>query len=462
MTPTLEQLQDRYSATAAEYHKVVNESMTEDGIDAEAQEKLTGLSVKLQSLEDGVKAKQREAEVDVENMFAGQAAVRGISVDEQTAEAYGNMDAFHDFMKSKVSNRALRTEAAEIMNVDPQSLKPLPAKDRMETRSDGQIVNIGIDTDARGGYSVPDMVDSMLTSRTKHYSVMRRFCDVQTSMTGRKLSFVTEDDTGNVGEIVKPGNVQSAADRGKVGEQGRLFGAVELEYNIFSSKRVSVDREYIMDTATPSVIGDMADTLGQRIGRAEEKAFAFGDDATNGVLLCDNAGWQDTGTDGVVTYTFDPGNTGVPNRAVPANDKSITIEQWGKLLLTGLDETYWDEAMLMVNAGTLAAMWFTKDTNGRPAYMPSLTAGEPGTFLGRRVTTQPQFLDPLGASTNVAAYFVPRMFKIRDVTGFEMKFIDSDTTNVESYMQSYYGFLRTGFALVTAGEGFRLVSTPAA
>ena len=468
---TIDELRNDYAAAAHEYHALVMKEPDGDDASRSAEEvgKIKALGGKLTNLEFEIGERQKAAELDVENMFAGKAAKDGKSVDQQTAEAYNAMDALHDLFKSKVSGLALREDAAQLLSVDPQTLKPIAQKVKEVMRSDGKIVNIDIADNARGGYSVPDLVDSMLTSKLEHYSVMRRLCDVQTSMTGRKITFVTEDDTGNIGEIVKPGNVQDSGARGTVGEQGRTFGAVELEYNVFSSKRVSVDREYIMDTATPSVITDMAGTLGERIGRAEERAFANGDGTgvtggNGGIANCDNAGYRQLAAQGqtqVARVTFPGGRVNVvgdPSHATTGNTV-IRVEDWANLLLTAIDESYWADSMLLVRASTLAAIWFAKDAAGRPAYMPSLVAGEPGMFLGRRVMTLPELEEAGAASRDIAVLFDPKKFKIRDVTGFELKIVDSDTTNVESYMQSYYGFARCGFAAVTAGDGFAILET---
>ena len=418
--------------------------MTEDESldwkDADVVQKEGNLRSEIQALDARIEAAKRAEELDIETTFKDAADKHGVSLDEKVSQVDRDMLAFHEYLKAKQNDTRMSEVSAKIMGVTPDTLRP--TKEAVDTADA-----------ARGGISVPTTVSSMVREKMKTFSVWRRAgANVEVSATGRDVVIVTEDDTGNVGEIVQPGNVDANPPAATAGP--RAFGSVTLKTDLYSSKRVRISNQYVQDTATPSVVNRFARILGTRIGRAQEKAFAHGDSAS-GIAGCQNTGYLEANPQ-VTTNVF-AARSGKDGKSAAG----IVVEHWALALTTAINEAYWQGSILMVNAKTLGEnIWVLKDDNGRPAYVPSLSAGEPGMLLGRPVYVQYE-LDEIGASKNIAVYCQPELMEIRDVTGFEHKVVDSDEQNVSRYMSSHFGFQRSAFGVCSAGDGFAIIKTAA-
>lgn len=438
----IQKLESQRTQAAVEYRKMTEDDSL-DWKDADVVQKEGNLRMDIQALDARIEAAKKAEDLNIETAFKDAADEQGVSLDGKVSQVDKDMAAFHEFLKAKTSGVALSEESAKIMQVHPETLRPI--KQAIDTADS-----------ARGGISIPTTISTMVRERMKAYSVWRRAgATVEVSATGADVVIVTEDDTGNVGEIVQAGDNEEdpipAARR--VGRQGRSFGSVTLKTDLYSSKRVRMSRQYVQDTATPSVVSRMANKLGERIGRAQEMAFAYGD-ASGGITGCQNTGYREA----------NPGRVGdVALAAIGSKDgktrDGIVVEHWAGAFATGIDEAYWPGSILMVNAKTLGEnIWTLKDSQGRPAYIPSLTAGEPGMLLGRRIFVQPQLSD-IGTNMTIGIYCQPSFFEIRDVTGFEYRTVDSDTENVEAYMSSHYGFQRTAFGVAAPSDGFTRINT---
>ena len=191
---------------------------------------------------------------------------------------------------------------------------------------------------------------------------------MESNTTGRDVVHVTEDDTGNEGEIVSAGDVDADAPSFKVTGQGRGFGAVTIKHDLYSSQRIRLSKQYVQDTATPSVVARMANIAGRRIGRGLAKALAHGDSA-NGVAGCSNLGYLETNPQ-VSTHVLAP---------IGTNDgKSkggIVFEHFTNAFANGMDPAYWPDSVLLVSADTLGVIWTLKDGERAPCLC---------SFLGRR------------------------------------------------------------------------------
>ena len=447
----VEGLQDRYAALSAEFREIAAKQPADDGERPEGEVKrLADLHTKMQNVRDEIKIAKQAEETQIEAIAAGEADRLGKSVDEATSLALTQAESLHSYFIAKSRGGTLSETAASLLNVHPETLRPgEPKSNRQVALPGGQIRMLDTADDARGGFSVPDLVSPMLTSRSKHYNVMREICDVMPSMSGREVSYILEDDTDNVCEVIASGDVQNIGTRNKATSGGRTMSRVILKFNTYSSKRVSLSNEFILDTETQGFITDMAETLSVRMGRGWEMAYAHGAGA-NGIAGVSNLGYLGANPQ-VKNYSFGSGNI---------NKTKLTVEVWDDALLKGLDRTYRRGAVLCVSTDTLSHLWHIKDSNGRPAYQPSLQAMEPDRFRGRPVYEQPE-LDDIGASKNVALYFQPRLFKIRDAYGTVMKMVDSDTETVGADCVDYYAFARSGWVVAAPGDGFAKLTTPA-
>ena len=430
-------------AAVREYTDMVDDESVDWSL-PETIEKEGNLKSAIKSLDARAKALKDREKMAGEDLFKDQADREGVSLDEKMSKVDIASKAMHNFMLAQIGGGSLSEAEADLLGVNPETLRPSK-----------QAIDGG--ADSRGAVSIPTEVASMVTERMKHYSVMRQVGTVETSLTGRDIVMVTEDDTAQIGEIIDPGNVDADDPPGATAG-ARAFGSKTLKFDLYSSKRVRLAKQYIRDTATPSVIARMSNKLGQRIGRGQEAAFANG---SGGLAGASNKGYLEAGE--IKRTILDTAViTEVP---VPdgKSNQGIRVEHWAAAFTTAIDYSYWEDAVLLVNANTLGKnIWTLKDSGGRPAYIPNATMGAPGMLLGVRVFVQPQMKD-IAASADIALYGDARLFEIRDASGFEYEIVDKDERNVSSYMSAHYGFRSTAFGVVTSGNdgGLAIIQTAA-
>ena len=443
-----------------------------DPKDDEVKGRLSGMEDKISDLDDRIAILKKAEDMHGEAPLAPIADESNKSLDEVVNDSKLQESALHKFLRHGVKGaaRAVLTEAeCQAMEIHPESY--LPLYDPLAERRDGvgNIVAIDHGEDSRGGYTIPSLVSPRITERMKSFGPIRRLAEVSMAATGRSITEVTEDDTGNVGEILAApgaGNNPDAANDSilKTGRQGRSFGAVTIETDTWSSKRVGTRREFIQDTETSSVIARMVDVLGTRLGRAEQMAFANGSTAS-GITGCRNIGYlQSTQVPKyVIAPSAAPGTAGTGGKSSP-----LTFAEWQSVTTQAIDESYWTGSrfVLIVNQRTLGEIRALRDDRGAPIYEPIVREGLFSGGPRGRVDGVPVFVDSMlentgGASKNFGLFGDLSKCKVRDAMNLALYVVDSDTLARETNSVFHYCFRRMGFGFVTAGDGLKVLQTAA-
>lgn len=267
-----------------------------------------------------------------------------------------------------------------------------------------------------GGYITPDSMIGPLDEALLRWGGMRQVATVVVTDNGETYRIPTVDDTGNVAEIL--------AEAAAMNEQAVAFGNVELGSFTYSSKAVKISVELLQDSILnlPVWLGTV---LGTRIGRGTNAHFTVG-----------------TGTSqprGVVTAGTSSGVTTASATAI-THDEFLTLKH-------SVDPAYRDNGTIMFADATLLIFKKLKDSQGRPIWLPSLAAGEPGTIDGSPYVVNQAVAS--GASAKSVVYGDLSKYIIRDVSTITLQRLDE--LYAANRLVGFHAFSRHDGDLVDAG-----------
>ena len=151
-------------------------------------------------------------------------------------------------------------------------------------------------TAAAGGYTVPQGFRATMIEAQKKFGGLRALAGHLDTETGNDLPMPTNDDTGNIGEIINENTT--------VTFQDLTFGQVTMKAYIYSSKGVLVSRVLLNDNAV-NLDQYIPRKLGERIGRIQAQHFITGTGTGQPKGLITGIGAAVTGGAGVFVPTFD-------------------------------------------------------------------------------------------------------------------------------------------------------------
>lgn len=281
--------------------------------------------------------------------------------------------------------------------------KWLRGGDSALTAQDWQTIRntMSTTTDSEGGYTVEDQVAAELIRAMKEFGGMRESSTVFHTSKGNDMSWPTNNDTGNTGELVAQNTAAADLDAD--------FGTVGLNVYKFSSKVVTVPWELVQDSEI-DIEGTVLALLAERLARIQNTYFTTGTGTSQprGIVTAASSGKVGaTGQTGTVTYddlvdlehSIDPAYRKLPGVGYMMNDSSIKVIR--KI----------------------------KDTEGRPIFVPGYEIGRPGgapdTLLNRPITIN-QDIASMAASAKSILFGVLKNYRIRDVMAATMfRFADS-------------------------------------
>lgn len=280
-----------------------------------------------------------------------------------------------------------------------RTLEPADRNVLTAHQADMEIRAQGIATDAAGGFTVPEGFAGFITERMAAFSGLYGAAlgpngpQLLRTSSGNTIPFPTNDDTGNVGELLAENTQVTALDT--------VFGARNLTSYMFSSKLIQVSLQLLQDEAV-NLQAYLGNILGKRLGRAAAPYFANG------------------------TGTAQP--TGLATAATDnALNKSAAAGYSYALLLDfehTLDPAYRGAAQWVFNDATLKALKALVDGNSRPLWLP----GDVGSLAdnAQRATLNgygyivDQSFDSLVTGGNYMAFGDLSEFIIREVLGINM------------------------------------------
>lgn len=207
-----------------------------------------------------------------------------------------------------------------------------------------------------GGYLVtPSFLNRIVETQRFYGGALQAGPTVINTDSGEDILWPTNDDTGNEGELL--------GENAEVSDLDVSFGQRKLAAYIYSSKLVKVPNMLLADTSF-DLEGFLGRKFGQRLGRIANKHLTVGTGASQPQGMVTGAAVGKT-TAGATAITY---------------DELIDLEH-------SVDPAYRNERCgFMFADGTLAYLRKLKDSQGRPLWEPSLQAGVPNLFNGRRYT----------------------------------------------------------------------------
>jgi HK97 family phage major capsid protein len=277
-------------------------------------------------------------------------------------------------------------------------------------------------TGTAGGYTVPQGFYQSIIDAMKFFGGIRasRATILRTSA-GNDLPIPTSDDTANVGAIVgENAAVGNATDV--------LFAQRILKAYKYTSKTFLIPIELLQDSAF-NIEAYIRQKIAERIGRILNTHFTTG-----------------TGTgqpQGIVTGAA-LGKTGVVGQtATVTYDDLVDLEH-------SVDIAYRQNAEFMFNDLTLKALRKLKDTEGRPLWQPSLTAGVPDLLNGKRYIVNND-MAAMAASAKSILFGDMANYFIRDV--LDLTIFRMSEKYIENGQVGFVAFSRHDALVVDAGQG---------
>jgi HK97 family phage major capsid protein len=253
----------------------------------------------------------------------------------------------------------------------------------------------GISTDAAGGFTVPEGFRNTITETMKFFGGIRQVANVITTTTGQDLVWPSNDDTGNEGAIL--------AENTAVPEQDLTFGQKTLKAHVYTSKLVKVSWQLLQDEEV-DLVSYLGRKLGERIGRIHNNHFTVGTGTSQPEGVQTNATVGKTGATGQTTSV--------------TYDDIIDLEH-------SVDPAYRNErAGYQFHDLTLAKLRKLKDADNRPLWQPSLVAGAPDAFNGRRYVVNNHMPQMAASAKSILFGDFEAGYIIRDVVGIGLVRLD--------------------------------------
>lgn len=272
-------------------------------------------------------------------------------------------------------------------------------------------------TPAEGGYTVPSEIATMVIDALKDFGGMREVAEVIPTEGGNPLNWPTSDGTAEVGEIVAENAPATAGDV--------TFGTVGLNPYKYSSKKIALPWELIQDSAI-DVIGFVVNRLSQRLGRITNLHFTTGDGTGKPAGIVTRSGAGKVGTTGqTTTVVF---------------DDLFDLKH-------SVNRAYRKGAKWMMADSSVKVVSKIKDTQGRPIWEPSLTAGAPDVMLGHAVAVNDD-MPVMAANAKPIVFGDLKYYKVRDVTGSVVMRRFDDSAFALAGQVGFCGWMRTGGNLV--------------
>lgn len=277
-------------------------------------------------------------------------------------------------------------------------------------------------TDSAGGYTVPEGFSNELETALKRFGGMRQAARVISTDRGNDLPWPTNDDTGNVGEIL--------GENTQVNEQDTTFGVVTFKAWKYSSKAIRVSVEILQDSAF-DMEGYLAERLAERVGRITNTHFTTGDDSSKpaGVVPEATVGKTTSAADDFtfqevidLKHAVDPAYRGLPSSQYMFSDATLA-------------------AIKKKSVGS---------SDARPLWQPSFVVGEPDRVDGSSYVINQDVADSGTAANKFMLYGDFSKYIIRDVRSFELLVLRE--RYADFHQVGIFGFLRTDGRMIDAGQ----------
>jgi HK97 family phage major capsid protein len=306
-------------------------------------------------------------------------------------------------------------EAAQRCGIKPRSRTleiPLWSNHDYRTRR-VQARAMGTTPAPAGGYLVPTGFVSMLEIAMLQWDAMRQVADIIRTDTGEDIAWPMANDSSNEGEVIGENRAHNEQD---VAVQQKKLGSYE-----FSSKIVRVSNRLLRDSAF-DLVQTIAELLGERIGRRQNRAFTVGSGASEPT--------------GIVTDAT-LGKTAASASAI-THDEIID-------LIHSVDPAYrrGPSVGFMMHDAIIAVVRKLKDSQGRYLWEDSTQAGQPPRLRGYPVWVNNSMASALASNAKVMLFGDFSKYKIRDV----------GTVRLKRLVERYGEYDQDGFVAIMSSDG---------
>jgi HK97 family phage major capsid protein len=279
--------------------------------------------------------------------------------------------------------------------------------------------DLGVSTGGAGGYTVPQGFYGQIVEAMKQFGAMLdpALVTMLPTGTGNDLPIPTSNDTAQTGEQLDENT--AAAD------QANTFGQKTLKAWMFSSKTVYCSLQLLQDSAFP-IESYLAGLLGRRLGRIMNSKFTTGAGTTT--------------PEGVVVGST-LGKTGAAGQVATIIYDDIVD------LVYSVDPAYRAASSFMCADTTIKVLRKLKDSQGRPLWEPSLTAGDPDVLFGYPVKSNNDMATP-AASAKSLIFGDFKNYFVRLVGQVQMVRIEK---NIDKLQVGFLGYQRADGQLINAG-----------
>lgn len=390
--PSIQQMREERTAKAREYRNILDKNPGKLSDEVKAQ--LDALESDITGLEDSISRHEKAMAMEADK-------IAGQSIDE-------------------AGKRAGRDAKDPVQALFAKWLK---GGDKALSAEDWKTINatMSTGTGSEGGYTVPTETARTVLDALKAFGGMRSVATVITTAAGHSMSWPTSDGTAETGELV--GENAAAADL------DIAFGTLALPVYKYSSKVVAVPIELLQDSGV-DLEAFIRARLVQRLGRITNTHFTTGTGSSQprGIVTASTAG--KTGTTGQAATVIFEDLVDLEHSVDPAYRMSPSCG-W------------------MFADSTLKVLKKLKDGDGRPLWLPGLSAKEPATILNYGYTIN-QDVAAMAANAKSILFGDLGKYVIRDAMQMTFYRFD-DSAYAKKGQVGFLAFLRSGGNFMDVG-----------
>ncbi len=390
--PSIQEMREERTAKAREYRNLLDKNPGK--LSDEVKAKLDALESDISGLEDAISRHEKALAMEADKTAAQ-------AVDE-------------------AGKRAGRDAKDPVQALFAKWLR---GGDKALSAEDWKTINatMSTGTGSEGGYTVPTETARTVLDALKAFGGMRSVATVITTASGHSMSWPTSDGTAETGELV--GENAAAADL------DISFGTLALPVYKYSSKVVAVPIELLQDSGV-DLEAFIRARLVQRLGRITNTHFTTGTGSSQprGIVTASSAG--KTGTTGQTATVIFEDLVDLEHSVDPAYRMSPSCG-W------------------MFADSTLKVLKKLKDGDGRPLWLPGLSAKEPATILNYGYTIN-QDVASMAANAKSILFGDLGKYVIRDAMQMTFYRFD-DSAYAKKGQVGFLAFLRSGGNFMDVG-----------
>lgn len=246
-------------------------------------------------------------------------------------------------------------------------------------------------TGEKGGFTLPKEFRAQIIEGMKAYGGLASICQVLNTDHGRDIPFITADDTADVGVLLGESSAVGEEDVDDLGQV--IIGAKKL-----TSKMVRVPNELLQDSGIDfsSFVGSR---LSRRLGRGEANLIVNGSGAGTPV--------QPKGLKASATTVTASGKVNVSYADMVKLKHSV-------------NSAYRQGAQFLFSDDILKKLTELKDGQGRPLWLPAVSADVPASILGHAYQVD-DAVESIGAEKTFAYFGDFQQFILRRVNYMAIK-----------------------------------------